>query len=521
MCPAGLASIPKEQALSVRTFNQGEFEALRAEITTAFASTGIDLGVVDLQAFETWLKGIDVEKWALQLARQPMPDPSEGLSRSQRNIYRTRIITQFFPNFFHVLMGTMALFEAVRPPDTLYEYGVVIQIYRHIFDMLRKLLATCHHLTKSALKTTLWSGLIFGGGVGGFYLYLRWTDGCPTKIEHCKVLDIPKLEGDDEAKKYRRVIFVGPPGVGKSLRLKELASKIADKRIFQIENDKLFRVSSPGENAAQKLERIFKHACGWEDTIGFMWDEMGEAHKSDATSIANCLKPFSDDSKTFFWGAMTDKEWEKFKAEALPLASRFHVIHLAPTSDAKTEQIVQQAFEKNAPHMPISESTRKYIVQVTNQKRKDYFQPRQALMLVDRIVEDWAHLTETVPQPLKEKRQELEALKRAAPVWNVGSEKYAQHKDKEEKLEAEIAALETSFRPQHKDLIALDALLKIENAWKIRMIQSAHTQMSPLKLAFYQYFVIEKIAAQINAKIATLAPTLFNFDSAYIDGIYK
>lgn len=73
-----------------------------------------------------------IEEWMEAVAASLPNEPTIFSSEKQHEHSRSRnVVTRFFPNLMNTFLRTFDLFDGARPPDTLYEYGVLVTLYFH------------------------------------------------------------------------------------------------------------------------------------------------------------------------------------------------------------------------------------------------------------------------------------------------------------------------------------------------------------------------------------------------------
>ncbi|MEI8365610.1 MAG: hypothetical protein WCF65_04245 [Parachlamydiaceae bacterium] len=333
-----------------------------------------------------------IDDYVGQLARclppeKPQP-PAGRLTTSSSDT--GNIVTRFFPNLGRIFSRAFDLFDAPRPPDTVYEYGVIATLYISFFKIPYHLIEGLSYLVPNPWHILITSVVVIGLAVATLYTWLRWLKPCPSQVDYCnnwtekysaiKTEQLLCRENKlDEAVKHlgagRCVVFVGEPGVGKTKMMQSLVSKV-DKRAFAFDNCKLFGMGNGILSAAEKMSIAFGQVKGFENQVFFICDELGVAYESKPSDIDSIFKVMKDEYPHIaLITAITQDQWSKLIQKDKALEERFKPIFIDPTSTDETLHILEN---HSNPHVSVYYRGLENLI-AENRKNTSHSEPRKSI----------------------------------------------------------------------------------------------------------------------------------------------
>ena len=531
-------------------FSHLEFEHIQAFFHRYFEKNikGIDLvdyfkdQNLDLTAFEEWVS---------HLAKSFSPESiSHALEKNERKSPSTNVVTQFFPNLTYIFLRSFSLLDKARPPSSLYEYGVLVTLYFHFFKIPSQVVKIINKFVNERIKAAIISTSVLGLAVGSLYTYLRWFQGPPENIEFCKrVIGQPSKKVPCREVEYNKALschskegrglcqsmmFVGPPGVGKSVFLEGLAGQL-DKKVFQFDNALLFGSTSYGNSAAEKMWGSFKQVEGWESEVVFFCDEFGDATKSKAEDIALCLKPILDNPNLQFVGVLTEQQWKDLVKLDPAFADRFRDIHFEEMTDEQTEIVLNDIISKKAPDLLITQAAVLKIISLTKQD-EGFKQPRKAVKLLKSVINSITNLSiADATLPALEKAQlELKRMKGMrdrldSPLLNIKSGEYQVFKDAWEKAVLEEKRCQELVLKQRNLATLVKRLLALQTkaTQEMRVLAESYGQENSAKkevgeLMLRKYVFVDLLKKQREAAAARLHKEMYPFvDVSFVEHVFK
>jgi hypothetical protein len=441
----------------------------------------------------------------------------------------TKFISGFFPNLFYVFMRAFDLLNSDRPPESLYEYSVLVTLYinffsilYHLISALSKFVSNPWHVLAIVVMTTVTS-------ISTLYIHFNFLRKCPSKIVHCENLTVKeKKEGPaaivgfkeeyDSAKRYLKnhlVVLVGKPGVGKSMFLKGLPGQFPKQQVFLFDNASLYKQDVTMLSPADRMANSFKEVIGHENEVIFCYDELNDGLQMDNMRIFILTE--IPKRKVNFIAAMTTEQWNEFisKAKGSGSEDRFRPIFLEPATDKQTEMILlnQAKYES----IDIYDRLIKKLIKTTNHKKiGDAEQPRKAMDAFNLYVQKIRQFDlDSYKSPeLKKKLEDLEFLKSNfsnfnSPIYTKDAQVYLRDI---KALKAEIKTLQEKVQQQKEDANKVKRYLKDLSLYKqdqLSLIQlfkqkGELDEESQKRFLFANFFSIPyllKVSAELEKKL--------------------
>ncbi len=477
-----------------------------------------------------------LDAWIQQVAASLPSETSTPVRSSEDQMRASRsrnVVTQFFPNMGNVFLRAFNLFDAPRPPDTLYEYGVLVTLYINFFKLPYFLVKSVDNFTTSPLHTLVISTLIIGMAVGLLYTYLRWLKPCPETLSYCKRLsnDLqhgePVLCRDTETQKIigclgtksenARMSFavIGEPGIGKTTWKEGLAAKLPHMKFFDFENAKLFGMGSSVISAAEKMEQSFQEVRFHENEVVFCFDELGDAIKFKPGDITTIFKSILGRNRQVQLIAfITTDQWEELLKMDKAIGERFRPIHFAPMNDSQTEQVLYERMRRQGSEMSFSYQAIIKIIDETN-KDEEHCQPRKAVNLLDELMNriDYFDINNyKVPEQYmaEETLKNLEAQSKCSdsPLRDPSSKACKVHLENIQKAKEEIEKRKKETEEVKTNAIQLKKALAQDRHLQQMMNSSARqinsekpketeTDLLKKRFAFANFFGLKKLSEVI------------------------
>lgn len=335
----------------------------------------------------------------------PLPEPMPQEEKASR----TNVITSFFPNLGHIFMRAFDLFDTARPPESLYEYGVLVTLYINFFAMPYYMCYALSAVVAGPWMVLLVALLILAVSVGTLYVHLRWFKKCPDEVMFCENISKKYQRGELEpvigrereyeqvkaclgigqSRKKGNVVLIGEPGVGKTEFMHGLAERLQGYQILKFKNWALFGAGGSVLGPGEKMDMAFKEVRGYEDKNIFCYDELGDGMKN--SGFVDYLRQVLPNTNIRFVAAMTKKQWEKLIAEnsekgfeeRFTIEERFTPIFFDPSDEIQTERFLSERVRRYAGEMQIAHKSLKKIIELTNKHREGHAQPRNAIKALD------------------------------------------------------------------------------------------------------------------------------------------
>ncbi len=487
----------------------------------------------------------DIREWAERIAKSlsSLPAASPATAASDSDAPHASVITSFFPNLAHIFLQTFNLFDSARPPESLYEYGVLINLYFHFFTIPYYLILALGQVIASPWIVFAAAAAILITAVGGLYIYLKYLRKCPTEVAFCENLSkrnasgnsrpvlgreneyktINQILGINEQRKGDNVVIVGSPGVGKTEFMEGLAEKLPDYQVFKFKNWSLFGAGGSVLSAGEKMDMALKEFQGFENKVVVLYDELGDGIKN--SGFADYLKLVLPTHKVRFVAAMTASQWEKFKSDNSEngFEERFTPLHLEPTKDPTTKEILRGRVNLYASDLPISDEALDTIIELT--KNAPQAQPRASIRTLDEIIGKCRQFdTDSFEsEDLQNIHKEISYLeKNIRNHYSDISELCNQIKNKEDKTRIQNELEKKSGEAKEALLLLkkhMDLLRGFETEFKqlaLAITQGKCDEISKKRFAFDQIVAIPTLTKKIRVLKGTLPKEAWN-TCLYID----
>ncbi len=470
---------------------------------------------------------------------QPIPSHESG-NQDSRN---SNVVTRFFPNLTHIFFRAFDLFDAARPPDTLYEYGVLVTLYFNFFKLPYYLIQAVGNFAATPLQVLIISAAIMAVAIGMIYIYLRWLKKCPDEVIYCtkcpskntnkvlcrddKYAEAQGCFGKGQPRTRINLAIIGEPGVGKTTWMNGLAARYPNIKFFAFKNWVLFNSAMCGVSVAEKINQAFKEVRFHEHEVAFCLDELGDAFKSKQADLAAVLKPVLDNKRIQFIAFLTHEQWKDLKQCDKSFEERFRAIYFQATDDNQTERILGEYVSQHACNISISRMGLQTIIKETN-KNSTHSQPRKSVSvlweLINRI-HQFDPASYSTPE-LREAQIKLDNLCKQ-PIYRDSPLKdpsldmcknYLEELEAAEQLVAQLTKKVLDMQNQAKECMRL---LQVERHYQTIAGASAcrFAQVSSLKIAdqnrlkkqfiFANFFALKKIEKIIDRFIAELPKDMF------------
>ncbi len=251
-------------------------------------------------------------------------------------------------------------------------------------------------------------------------------------------------------------VLIGEPGVGKTAIAEGLALRIINgdvpeslkhKKLLALDMGSLIAGAKFRGEFEERLKAVLSEVTAAEGGIVLFIDEMhtlvGAGKADGAMDASNLLKPALARGELHCVGATTLDEYRKHVEKDAALARRFQPVFVDEPSVEDSISILRGLKDRYEQHhgVRISDAAIVAAAQLSHRYITDRFLPDKAIDLMDEAASRLRMQVDSKPEELDELDRralqlkiELEALKK---------EKDAASKDRTQKLEAEIAQLET------------------------------------------------------------------------------
>ncbi len=251
-------------------------------------------------------------------------------------------------------------------------------------------------------------------------------------------------------------VLIGEPGVGKTAIAEGLALRIINgdvpeslkhKKLLALDMGSLIAGAKFRGEFEERLKAVLNEVTAAEGGIVLFIDEMhtlvGAGKADGAMDASNLLKPALARGELHCVGATTLDEYRKHVEKDAALARRFQPVFVDEPSVEDSISILRGLKDRYEQHhgVRISDAAIVAAAQLSHRYITDRFLPDKAIDLMDEAASRLRMQVDSKPEELDELDRralqlkiELEALKK---------EKDAASKDRTQKLEAEIAQLET------------------------------------------------------------------------------
>ena len=285
-------------------------------------------------------------------------------------------------------------------------------------------------------------------------------------------------EYEIEAKNQRPLLLIGPPGIGKTQIMEQIAKECQIGLVsytithhtrqsavgLPFIQEKEFQGKTYSITEYTMSEIIASVYSKMEDTglkEGILFiDEIHQlvgAGKTDgAMDAANLLKPMLARGELHCIGATTLDEYRQYIEKDAALERRFQPIQVHEPSIAETIEILKglRSRYENHHHVTITDGALQSAAELSSRYIQDRNLPDKAIDLIDEAGARLRIKRLTAPPELKELDEKIAkiAADKDEAIKGQDFEKAAELRDKQEKLEAERKQKESSWREGESDV---------------------------------------------------------------------
>lgn len=278
--------------------------------------------------------------------------------------------------------------------------------------------------------------------------------------------EIERLSQILSRRKKNNPVLIGEPGVGKSAIVEGLAIQIVEhkvshalfnKRIVSLDMASIIAGTKYRGQFEERLKSIISELKKNKDIILFV-DEIhtivGAGNAAGTLDAANMLKPVLSRGEIQCIGATTLDEYRKSIEKDGALERRFQKIIVSPTTEEETLQILRDIKGKYEEfhNVRYTDEALKACVKLASRYISDRNFPDKAVDIIDEAGSK-AHLSDTVPQELKDIGTEIEKITEAkeTAINNNDYKLAAQLRDKGKTLKAELNEAKEKWNAKLKD----------------------------------------------------------------------
>jgi ATP-dependent Clp protease ATP-binding subunit ClpA len=299
-------------------------------------------------------------------------------------------------------------------------------------------------------------------------LSLIWDklEPIPSFLPKCENLSADVMKGNKEyfgrveviqsigniLKIGKHPILVGPSRVGKTHTVRAFAKAVAEGKIPDLKDKKVFYVNSsvlvekqPSWASVSPLKALSERMGRHRDNIILVLDEIHMVARGEE-KLADVLKTMLDEGGELphVIGITTDREYAEHVEKNRAFSLRFQPIRLKGSTEAETKLILSQFALKHPSHPMMEEGTIDLIFRLSSgQKEEDLPQPQAGLNLLKRCINhsqtftitDRQNTIHTLEQEILSLRSvDLVANQRTSAPSIVGKEEELKALKKEESL---------------------------------------------------------------------------------------
>jgi ATP-dependent Clp protease ATP-binding subunit ClpC len=324
-------------------------------------------------------------------------------------------------------------------------------------------------------------------------------------------------------RKKNNPILIGEPGVGKSAIVEGLAQQIVSKKISHVlYNKRVIQLDMAAVVAGTKyrgqfeerMQGLMKELQHSDDIILFI-DEIhtiiGAGSAPGTMDAANMLKPALARGDMQCIGATTIDEYRKNIEKDGALDRRFQKVMVLATTADETLQILRNIKERYEDHHNVTytDEALEACVKLTGRYISDRNFPDKAIDALDEAGSRM-HLTNvTIPQDITDLQSLIQEMqgKKTAAVKSQNFELAASYRDKERKLELQLADMQKAWEKKLKDdrkTVTADDIADVVSIMSgipvQRIAQSEGLRLSNLKTQLQSVIVAQDAAIDKTVK---------------------
>ncbi|MDO5397918.1 MAG: ATP-dependent Clp protease ATP-binding subunit [bacterium] len=256
--------------------------------------------------------------------------------------------------------------------------------------------------------------------------------------------------------------LIGEPGVGKTAVAEGLAQKIADgdvpeplkdKRLVSLDLSGMVAGAKYRGEFEERIKKVIDEVMESKNIILFI-DEfhtiVGAGSAEGSLDASNILKPFLARGELRVIGATTLKEYKKYIEKDAALERRFQSVTVGEPTIDETVEILKGIRDKYEAHhsVTITDEALEAAAKLSARYITDRFLPDKAIDLIDEASSKKRLGSQTAPDSLKAKEDELEKLKKEKEeaITAQDFEKAAKIRDKENALKPEIEQMKSDWK---------------------------------------------------------------------------
>ncbi|MFZ2985190.1 MAG: ATP-dependent Clp protease ATP-binding subunit [Candidatus Moraniibacteriota bacterium] len=298
-------------------------------------------------------------------------------------------------------------------------------------------------------------------------------------------------------------LLIGPPGIGKTAIISQLAHLIntdaippflLGKKIFNLDVAALIAGTGFRGEFESRLKNILNEIANDKNIILFI-DEIhniiGAGNISGSLDLANILKPALSSGEIQIIGATTQSEHKRHFEKDSALDRRFQPIHINEPNTAETKTILSgiKTQYENFHNVMISEKIIDLIVELSDHYLKDRFFPDKAIDVLDEAAanlraKNELSLNAKKIRTLEKKLNELFWQKEAL-LSEQNFQKALELKDQEDLLKEQIKKFKTNKEVEKKRPLTEDDITEtvahISHIPKSKLAQEKNSKIENVK----------------------------------------
>lgn len=316
--------------------------------------------------------------------------------------------------FLDTLFVALSIGEFGKAPSSAWEASNLLEIYGKVLGapllVFTALSTFCTPLVALVTAASIVIGLLALATA-----YVKWWKPCPENFEGCSNLTTEAMHGrlppvfvrEDEVSEAfdrlsgnndthrKHVIFVGPPGVGKSHLRNAMAQRMVNGDVpEQFKDAKMMQANAVEaflSNTAydDKTGKLMARAAPHMKQLVFFCEEF-QSILEDKNARNRFLSYFDTNHNSFWYfvATMTEENYNKHIANSKDgMNRRFHKIPIEPTKADETLLIMREMINREAPDVNVSEETLRSIFDQTKEL-PDMAQPVAATNVLSKAISE-------------------------------------------------------------------------------------------------------------------------------------